>query len=138
MHENLTREQHVKGSTDRAFGFVFTALFAIIAAWPLMSGGGLRWWSAALAGICALLAAVWPSSLAAPNRAWMKFGLLLGRIVSPIALGLLFYLVFTPLGTLMRLAGKDPLHLKRDASAGTYWRMRAPPGPPPNSMGQQF
>lgn len=137
-HENLARDQHVKGSSDRAFGWVFTAVFAIIAAWPLLSAGTPRWWAAAMAAAFAIVAMVRPSLLSALNRWWMKFGLLLGAIVSPIALGLLFYLVFTPMALLMRLLGKDPLHLKRDGAATTYWRKREPPGPAPNSMERQF
>lgn len=137
-HEDLTREEHVEGSSDRSFGIVFAAVFLIIAAWPLWSGGGLRWWSVAVAAAFAVVAVVAPQLLAWPNRLWLKFGLLLGRIVSPIALGILFYLVFMPIGLLMRALGKDPLRLKRDEAAATYWIRREPPGPPPTSMTNQF
>jgi len=137
-HENLTRDQHVKGSSDRAFGWVFTAVFAIIAAWPLLHAGPPRWWAAAIAAAFALVTLVRPSLLAAPNRAWMKLGLLLGAIVSPIALGILFYAVFTPMALVMRALGKDPLRLKRDSGAASYWRRREPPGPPPTSMDRPF
>lgn len=137
-HENLARDQHVKGSSDRAFGFVFTVVFAIIAAWPLMDGGAPRWWAAGIALAFAVIAIVRPSLLAALNRWWMKFGLLLGAIVSPIALGVLFYGVFMPIGAIMRLAGKDPLRLARDPGAASYWQGREPPGPRPDSMDRQF
>jgi hypothetical protein len=138
MHENLSREQHVKGSSDRTFGFVFVAAFAVIALWPLFSAGSPRWWAAVVAVGFGLVAVARPALLANLNRLWMKLGLLLGRVVSPIALGVLFYGVFTPLGSLMRATGKDPLHLARDRAAATYWRTREPPGPPPNSMERQF
>jgi hypothetical protein len=59
-------------------------------------------------------------------------------LVSPIALGALFYLAFVPIGLLMRLAGKDPLRLRRDAGSASYWIPRRPPGPPPDSMTNQF
>lgn len=137
-HEDLTREEHVEGSSDRSFGIVFAAVFLIIAAWPLWSGGRLRWWSVAVAAAFAVVAVVAPQLLAWPNRLWLKFGLLLGRIVSPIALGILFYVVFMPIGLLMRALGKDPLRLKRDEAAATYWIRREPPGPPPTSMTNQF
>ena len=76
--------------------------------------------------------------LSALNRQWTKLGHLLGRVVRPLALGIVFYGVMTPLGSLMRLAGKDPLRLKRDSSAASYWIPREPPGPPPDSMSNQF
>ena len=137
-HEDLTREEHVEGSSDRSFGFVFAAVFLIIAVWPLWHGAGLRWWSVGVAAAFAVAAVAVPRVLAVPNRLWMKFGLLLGKIISPIALGILFYLVFMPIGVLMRVLGKDPLKLKRDDAATSYWVNREPPGPPPTSMTNQF
>jgi Saxitoxin biosynthesis operon protein SxtJ len=137
-HEDLNREEHIEGSSDRSFGLVFAVVFAVIAAWPLMSGGALRWWAAGVAAAFAVAAMVVPRVLAVPNRLWMKFGLLLGKIVSPIALGVLFYGVISPLGLVMRLAGKDPLKLKFDPRARSYWAEREPPGPPPQSMTNQF
>lgn len=137
-HEDLTREEHVEGSSDRSFGFVFAVVFVVIALWPLWHGGGLRWWSLGVAGALVVIAIAVPRILAVPNRLWLKLGLLLGKIVSPIALGVLFYLVFMPIGMLMRLFGKDPLKLRRDAAATTYWVDREPPGPPPTSMTNQF
>ena len=137
-HENLSREEHVEGSSDRTFGLVFAGFFAIIAAWPLIASGAPRWWAAGTAAAFALVALAAPRVLAPLNRWWMKLGLLLGRIVSPIALGILFYGVFTPIGGLMRLAGKDPLKLRRDPQAASYWTVRQPPGPRRDSMNQQF
>lgn len=138
LHEDLQRAHAVEVSSERSFGFVFAAVFALVAAWPLPSGGGVRLWAAVLAGVFVGLALLVPGVLAAPNRAWARLGLLLGRIVSPIALGLLFYGVVWPVGVAMRLAGKDVLRLARDPSARSYWIARDPPGPPPGSMGQQF
>lgn len=137
-HEDLSREEHVEGSSDRSFGLVFAAVFLIIGLWPLWHGAGLRWWSVGVAAAFAVVAVVAPRVLAVPNRLWMKLGLLLGKIVSPIALGILFYLVFMPVGMVMRLVGKDPLKLKRDPAAASYWVDREPPGPPPTSMTNQF
>jgi hypothetical protein len=137
-HEDLKREEHVEGSSDRVFGLVFAAFFAIIAGWPLLHGEGVRWWSVVVAALFALAALVRPSLLAGMNRLWMKLGILLGKVVSPVALGILFYAVFTPIGFMLRLAGKDPLRLKFDAGADSYWIPRDPPGPPPGSMTNQF
>ena len=137
-HEDLNREQHVEGSSDRSFGIVFAIVFLVIAAWPILQANQPRWWAGALAAAFGLVALLRPALLAGLNRWWLKLGLLLGRIVSPIALGILFYGVLTPIGVVMRLAGKDPLLLKRDAGAASYWRRREPPGPRPDSMNQQF
>ena len=137
-HEDLSREDEVEGSSDRAFGFVFAAVFLIIAAFPLLHAGAPRWWSVGVAAAFGLVAVVKPVLLAGANKLWMKFGLLLAKVVSPIALGILFYLVFMPIGLLMRVSGKDPLRLKFDPAATSYWIPREPPGPPPTSMTNQF
>jgi len=137
-HEDLKREHKVEGSTDRAFGFVFAAVFLVIASWPLLHGAPPRWWAFATAVAFAVVAQLRPEALAGLNRLWIKLGVLLGKLVSPIALGVLFYGVVTPIGALMRLAGKDPLRLKRDAGAKSHWLPRKPPGPPPDSMTNQF
>jgi hypothetical protein len=137
-HEDASREQHAEGSTDRSFGFVFAGFFLLVACWPLFSGQGVRLWAAGIAAVMALIAALKPALLAAPNRQWTRLGILLGRIVSPIALAILFYAVFTPFGIVLRIAGMDPLRLKRDPEAKSYWLTRAPPGPPPDSMTNQF
>jgi hypothetical protein len=137
-HEDLTREEEIEGSSDRSFGVVFAVVFLIIALLPLLNAGAVRWWSAGVSAAFAVVAFTVPSILAVPNRLWMKFGLLLAKIVSPIALGILFFLVFTPIGLVMRLAGKDPLRLKADPNVKSYWIDREPPGPPPQSMTNQF
>jgi hypothetical protein len=137
-HEDLNREQHVEGSSDRAFGLVFAGVFLAIAGIPLFHGASIRWWSVGVAAAFALISLVKPALLAGLNRLWMKLGILLGKVVSPIALGILFYVVITPIGVMIRLTGKDPLRLKFDADAKSYWIPREPPGPPPGSMNNQF
>jgi len=137
-HEDLAREQHVEGSSDRAFGLVVAGAFLLVTFGPLRHGHAPRWWALAVASVFALVAVLKPALLARLNRLWTKLGLLLGKVVSPIALGILFYGVLTPVALLMRLARKDPLRLKLDHQADSYWIVRKPPGPPPDSMGNQF
>lgn len=138
IHEDLTRDEHVSGSSDRSFGLVFAAVFAIVAVWPVVHGQPIRWWSAALAVVLAAIAALAPKLLSLPNKAWSKLGVLLGRIVSPIALAILFYGVITPIGALMRMTGKDPLRLNFDPAGSSYWISRDPPGPRPDSLNHPF
>jgi hypothetical protein len=137
-HEDLTREQHVEGSSDRAFGLVVAGVFLLVTLSPLRHGHGPRWWASAVAGVFALVALVKPVLLSRLNRLWIRLGILLGKVVSPIALGILFYGVLTPVAVVIRLTGKDPLRLKLDPAAGSYWIVRKPPGPPPDSMTNQF
>jgi len=137
-HEDLTREQQVEGSSERVFGLLFAGAFVVIAGWPLIHGETPRWWAAGVAAVFALAAVLRPALLAGFNRQWIKLGVLLGKVISPVALGVLFYGVLTPLGALMRLTGKDPLRQRREREATSYWLPRQPPGPPPDSMTNQF
>ena len=136
-HEDFSRTHDVKASTNRAFGWVFVAVFAVIGLWPLFSGSGVRLWSLIIAALFLLATLVAPALLALPNRLWMRFGMLLNRIVSPVVLLFLFYAVVTPMGVLMRAFGKDNLRLRRGADA-SYWIKREPPGPKPDSLNHQF
>ena len=140
MHEDFTRKETVQGSSDRSFGFVMAAFFALLALFPLLHGplSSIRWWALVVAAAFLALALLWPAPLRPLNRAWLKLGLLLSKIVSPIVMMVLFYATVTPIGVLMRWTGKDPLRLRRDATATSYWIPREPPGPAPNSMKQQF
>ena len=137
-HEDYSREQAVEGSSNTAFGITFAVVFGLIALWPLIRGGTPLWWSIGVAIVFAAIALAKPALLAPLNRQWMKLGILLGRIVAPVALAILFYGVFTPIGAVMRLAGKDPLRLKRDPHSPSYWLRREPPGPAPDSLDQQY
>lgn len=137
-HESFERRDDVRGSSDRSFGFVFAVVFAAIGLLPLIVGGGVRLWALAIGGGFLLVALALPRVLAPLNRLWLKFGLLLHKIVSPIVLGIMFYGVVTPTGLLMRALGKDPLRLKFERQSASYWIERVPPGPPPESMKDQF
>ncbi|MEW6132426.1 MAG: SxtJ family membrane protein [Pseudomonadota bacterium] len=137
-HEDLSRSQTVKTSSDRFFGLTFFAVFLLIALWPLLGDRPLR--PLALGTSFAFLAAALarPALLAPLNRLWLKFGALLHSITSPIILGFMFYLVIMPIGLVMRLTGKDLLRLEFEPESPTYWIRREPPGPDKNSLNRQF
>ena len=137
-HDIQSREEAVKSSSDRSFGVVFAVVFALIAALSWYNGGTHWHWWLSGAALFAVVTLAHPSLLAPLNRLWTKFGLLLAAVVSPVVLGLVFYLCITPIGFLMRLFGKDPMRLKLEPEAGTYWIRREPPGPPPESLKKQF
>ena len=137
-HERLSAPVKVQGSSDRAFGLVFAAVFAIIGLWPLVGGGSLGVWWLAASGAVLALALLKPSLLAVPNRLWTRFGLFLHSVTSPVILGLLFYVTVTPMGLAMRAFGKDPLRLRFESKVKSYWIERQPPGPAPETMKNQF
>ena len=128
----------VRRGSERNFGLVFAGFFAVLFLLGLWKGSGTTWLWAGLSVVMAGLAVFAPGVLRRPNKAWHTFGMLLGRIVGPIVMVTLFFAVVTPLAVLMRLFGKDPLRLRWDRSAKTYWIDRTPPGPPPDSMPLQF
>lgn len=136
-HERLDHGRPVKGGSDRAFGIVFAVVFTLIGLLPVLGGGLPSWWALLVAAAFLALALARPALLAPLNRLWLKFGLLLHRIVSPLIMGMLFYGVVTPVGLLMRATGKDPMQRRRDPSAESYWIVREP-GPAPETMKQQF
>jgi len=138
-HERIDRHEEVVGSSDRSFGLVFAGVFTVLTLLKLWRG----WtdfgyvWLALAAGFAAVALAM-PSLLAPLNRLWLRFGLLLHKVVTPVIMGLLFYAVVTPIGLFMRATGKDLLRLRREAGAKSYWIERTPPGPAPDTMKNQF
>lgn len=137
-HENLDRQHEVKGSSDRFFGLTFFVFFLFIALWPLLWGRPLRSAALGISLVFLAISFIRPILLAPFNKLWLKFGALLHSITSPIILGVMFYLVITPVGLLMRLTGKDFLRLKFDPDTASYWIRREPPGPEKNSLHRQF
>lgn len=138
FHEDFGREAPVKAGSERAFGIVFAVFFAVIGLWPLVAGGAPRFWALGVAAAFLVAALLVPKALGPLNRLWFKFGLLLHRIVSPLAMGMLFFVAVTPVALIMRLLGKDVLNLRFRRDAKSYWIERTPPGPAPDSMRRQF
>ena len=137
-HESYERREEIHGSSNRSFGIVFAVVFAVIGLLPFAFGGGIRLWALLIGGAFLLVALALPSILEPLNRLWLRFGLLLHRIVSPIVLGIMFFLVITPMGLLMRALGKDFLRLRFEKDLPSYWIERKPPGTPPESLKDQF
>lgn len=127
FHETIHRDEEVAGSSDRGFGLVFAGVFLVVGLWPLVGGQALRWWALAVAAACLGLALVRPETLAPLNRLWTRFGLLLHTVMNPLILGLLFFLVMTPIGMLRRLVRPDPLSLRADPAKASYWIARDEP-----------
>jgi len=110
----------VKISSNRSFGIVFFVVFLLIALYPLTYGGEIRIWSLIISLIFLILGLLNSKILAPLNKIWFKFGILLGKIVSPLIMGIIFFLVVTPIGLIMRLLGKDVLNLKYNKNK-SYW-----------------
>lgn len=124
--------------SNRSFGITFAVVFALIGLFPLLHGGGIRIWALACCAIFAGLALFWPALLAPLNRVWFRFGMLLHKIVNPIVLGLMFFIIITPLALIIRLFGGKLMSLQSDKSLPSYWIRRSPPGPEAQSIRNQF
>ena len=138
VHEDFSREEEVTGSSDRTFGLIFAAAFALLALWPIVRHRPMRSWAVATAVVFLVVALLRPRLLGPGNRAWLRLGLLLQRVVTPGVMALLFYTTVTPTALVLRLLGKDLLSLRIDRPAQTYWIARRPPGPAPGTMRRQF
>ncbi len=110
----------VKISSNRSFGIVFFVVFLLIALYPLTYVGEVRIWSLIISIIFLILGLLDSKILAPLNKIWFKFGILLGKIVSPLIMGIIFFLVVTPIGLIMILLGKDVLNLKYNKNK-SYW-----------------
>jgi hypothetical protein len=139
MHEDFRRPEKIKRSSERSFGRVMAGAFLLIGLLPLLHEPyRARWWAVGVAVVFAAGAQWAPALLAPLNVLWLRFGLLLHKIISPVVLGLLFYSTVLPVGLLMRAFGKDPMRLRPDPAADSYWVSREPPGPSADSMTRQF
>ena len=110
----------VKISSNRSFGIVFFIVFLLIALYPLINTGEFRLWSLIISFIFLILGILNSRILTPLNKLWFKFGIFLGKIVSPIIMGIIFFFVVTPIGVLMRFFGKDVLNLKYNNNK-SYW-----------------
>ena len=116
----------IKIGSNRSFGVVFFIVFFSISIYPLLKDGNIRLWSLIISIIFLFLGLLNSNLLSPLNKLWFKFGLLLGKIVSPLIMGLIFFLVVTPIGIFMRLLKKDLLNLKF-SKINTYWINKSDP-----------
>ena len=110
----------IKISSNRSFGIVFFVVFLLIALYPLTYNEEIRVWSVIISLIFLVLGLLNSKILTPLNKLWFKFGIFLGKIISPIIMGIIFFLVVTPIGLLMRLLGKDLINLKYN-NTKSYW-----------------
>ncbi len=115
------KKNSVKISSNRSFGFLFFVVFLAVSLWPLKSQGDLRLWAFILSLIFLVLGVLNSKFLNPLNKLWYKFGIFLGSIVSPIVMGAVFFIVVTPIGVIMRFAGKDLLRINKNKTISTYW-----------------
>ncbi len=134
---DIASHSKVEIGSERSFGLVFAAVFMIIALWPLViHGNPVRLWAIAIAAVF-LAAAFFAQPLLKPlNKIWFKFGMLLSMIVSPIVMGIIFFVTVTPIGLIRRLKNPDPLKQKFDGDADSYWIVREASSS--DSMRKQF
>lgn len=137
-HEVFARDEKVVAGSDRSFGLVMTGAFAIVSALNGWHAGRIWPYTTGIAVVFLIAALLRPAVLNPLNRIWLKFGLLLHKIVNPAIMALLFYGTVLPTGLIARAMGKDLLRLKREPDAASYWIVRRPPGPAPETMKDQF
>ena len=120
------KNTEIKIGSNKSFGIVFFIVFLLIAIYPLINNGDLRIWSLIIAIIFLILGLINSKVLTPLNKLWFKFGLLLGKVVSPLIMGIIFFLVVTPTGLIMRIIGKDLLNLKFNKKK-SYWIEKSGP-----------
>ena len=113
-------QQKIKLPSNRNFGIVFSVVFLIVALWPLLSKNDIRIWSLIISGIFLVLGLINSKLLLPLNKIWFKFGIFLGNFIAPIVMGIIYFMVVTPTGLIMKMLGKDLLNLKKN-NKDTYW-----------------
>jgi hypothetical protein len=131
----ISRYVSTEQSSEKSFGVVFSIVFLLVALYPLIASAELRIWALVVSIIFFLLAFLAPKILALPNKLWFKFGILLGSIIAPVIMALVYFITVLPTGLIMRFLGKDLLKLKLNKNAKSYWIERKEPM---GSMKNQF
>jgi hypothetical protein len=124
--------------SNRSFGWTFSGVFLAVGVYGLWRGGEILAWLLVAAVVMAAVTVTREAWLTPLNRAWMQLGLLLGRVVNPVVLGVIFFGVFTPVGVVMRMCGRDAMARRFEPDLKTYWLPRDPPGPADDSYRNMF
>jgi Saxitoxin biosynthesis operon protein SxtJ len=141
LHENYRDEEPTEAGSDRVFGCTVGSMLMLISATKALVAGAISSVVClifALGALLFLLGVFVPSRLSTLNGLWLKVGTAIAIVVNPIVLGLLFFLVITPMALFMRIVGKRPLRLAADRTAATYWIEREPPADGASTMRRQF
>ena len=138
LHESFARDYAMQAGSPRSFGLIVGSVLLLLSGLPLFDGRMPWLWLSGIGAALITIALAAPALLQPLNRAWTGLGRLMQRVFDPVVLGFLFFFVITPIALIMRAAGKDPLLMKRDRAAASYWIERTPPGPTPESMKDQF
>ena len=109
--------------SNRSFGIVFFIFFLIITLWPLLNSNEIRIWSLIVSIIFLILGLINSKTLTPLNKLWFKFGIFLGNIISPIVMGIIYFVVVTPIAFLLKVFQKDVLSLKKTKN-GSYWKIK--------------
>ena len=114
------KNQKIKIGSNKSFGIVFFIVFLIIAFWPLLNSNEINYWSLAISIVFLILGLINSKILTPLNKIWFKFGILLGNVIAPIVMGIIFFLIVTPTSIIMKILGKDLLNLKKNNN-NSYW-----------------
>jgi len=124
---NKVNNVNLEEGSNKSFGILFAIVFLIIGLYPLIAGESIHLWIIAISVIFLMLAYLAPKILTIPNRLWFNLGIMLGSIVAPIVMAIIYFCTVVPTGLIMRLIGKDLLHKKLDKNVKTYWIERSEP-----------
>jgi hypothetical protein len=127
-------EKKIKVSSNKSFGIVFSIFFLLISIYPLLNNDPIYYWSLFVSFIFLVLGLMNSKILSPLNLLWFKFGILIGKIVSPVVMGIIFFLVVTPISIILKIFGKDVLNLKFNNNK-TYWIVK---DGPKSNMKKQF
>ena len=137
-HEDFSRELPKRTTTDRIFGLTIAGVLTATGLLPLVRRHPVRWWELILAALLLAVSLAAPSVLGPVKRVWMRVAHMINLVVAHVLSALLLLIVFAPVRLWFRITGRDLLGLRWNHAADTYWVLREPPGPAPETMTHQF